>query len=78
MRIVLIWMCSIAIGIGTAVIVLSSPGHWEWIPLLAGSLLLSAAILIGLGLALPPLGQRLLTTAWPGQFSARQQRQIAT
>ena len=50
----------------------------EWVPLITGSILIVAAILIGLSLHFTGFGRWFLGRLWPGQFSDEKRRRMAT
>jgi hypothetical protein len=50
----------------------------EWVPLITGSILIVAAVLIGLSLRFSGFGRWFLGSLWPGQFSAGKQKRVAT
>lgn len=50
----------------------------QGLPLITGGSLIVAAVLIGLSLRFSGLGRWLLGRLWPGQFSDRAQRRVAT
>jgi hypothetical protein len=50
----------------------------EWVPFITGSILIVAAVLMGLSLRFSGFGRWFLGRWWPGQFADRKQRQVAT
>ena len=50
----------------------------QGVPLITGSVLIVAAVLIGLSLRFSGFGRWFLGRLWPGQFSDRKQRRVAT
>jgi hypothetical protein len=50
----------------------------QWVPFITGSILIVAAILIGLSLRFSGFGRWFLGRLWPGQFSDRKQKRVAT
>ena len=49
----------------------------QGVPLIIGSVLIVAAVLIGLSLRFSGFGRWFLGRLWPGQFSDRKQRRVA-
>jgi len=60
----------------TAAIGANSP--LQGVPLITGSVLIVAAVLIGLSLRFSGFGRWFLGRLWPGQFSDGKQRRVAT
>lgn len=50
----------------------------QWVPLITGSTLIVAAVLIGLSLRFSGFGRWFLGRLWPGQFSDGKQKRVAT
>jgi len=50
----------------------------QWVPVITGSMLIVAAILIGLSLRFSGFGRWFLGRLWPGQFSDGKQKRVAT
>jgi hypothetical protein len=50
----------------------------QGVPLITGSTLIIAAVLIGLSLHFSGFGRWFLGRLWPGQFSNRKQKRVAT
>jgi hypothetical protein len=50
----------------------------EWVPLITGSTLIVAAVLIWLSLRFSGFGRWFLGRLWPGQFSDGKQKRVAT
>jgi hypothetical protein len=50
----------------------------QGVPLITGSTLIVAAVLIGLSLRFSGFGRWFLGRLWPGQFSDRKQKRVAT
>jgi hypothetical protein len=50
----------------------------QGVPLITGSTLIVAAVLIGLSLRFSGFGRWFLGRLWPGQFTNRQQKRVAT
>src|SRR5215207_4699636 len=50
----------------------------EWVPLITGSILIVAAVLIGLSLRFSGFGRWFLGRRWPGNFSDGREKRVAT
>src|SRR5689334_9918720 len=50
----------------------------QWAPLITGSALIVAAVLVGLSLRFSGFGRWFLGRLWPGQFSEVKQKRVAT